>query len=140
MFLESGSLCTLAYSQNLILQCCVQLNLVHTTMDIGENSLEIPFFTGNAFIQRMKKYNRFTTINLCSQSNGRSLSTDLPLYFTFKMHLSIGIIMDLGIFSKLDATIMLPTQFGAHHHVSWGELLGDTVFDGERMHPKNEKV
>ena len=87
---QSGSSWTSAYSPNLMLQLCFQLNLVHTTMYLGENSWETPSLTGNACIQRMKKYNRFTTINLCSQSNGRLLSMALPLSFTFRIHLSIS--------------------------------------------------
>ena len=47
------------------------------------------------------------------------------------------IIMDLGIVSKLNTTMILPTKFGAQYDGSWGELFGDTIFDGERIWPKD---
>ena len=52
----------------------------------------------------------------------------------------VWIIMDLGIVSKIDTTMMLTNKFSAHHHGSWGEILGDTIFDGECIHPKDAKV
>ena len=52
----------------------------------------------------------------------------------------VWIILDLGIVSKLDTEILLPTQFGAYHYGSWEKLLGDTISDGEHIHPKDEKL
>ena len=52
----------------------------------------------------------------------------------------VWIILELGIVYKLDTTMLLPNQFGAHHNGYWVELLGDTIFDGERIQPKDAKV
>ena len=52
----------------------------------------------------------------------------------------VQLIMDLGIVYKLYTQRMLPTQFGAYHDGSWGELLGDTIFDGKHIQPKDAKV
>ena len=51
----------------------------------------------------------------------------------------VQLIIDPDIVSKLDTKMLLPTKFGAHHNEYWGELLGDTIFYGEEIHPKDAK-
>ena len=52
----------------------------------------------------------------------------------------VRLVVDLGIVSKLETIILLSIQFGAHHNGYWEKLLGDTIFDGERIQPKYSKV
>ena len=55
-----------------------------------ENYWETPFFTGNAFSQRMQKYITLITIVLCRQFNGKSLATARHIYFTVQIQRSIS--------------------------------------------------
>ena len=57
---------------------------------LGGEFLGNPFFTGNAFIQRMQKYIRLIKIVLCRQLNGKSLATARHISFFVRMQRSIS--------------------------------------------------
>ena len=52
----------------------------------------------------------------------------------------IRLVVDIGIVSKLYTTMLLTTRFGAYHNGYLGKLLGDNIFDRERIQPKDSKA
>ena len=52
----------------------------------------------------------------------------------------VGFIMDLGIIPNFNAAMFFPTQLGSYHNGSGGEFLGNSIFHGEYIQPKNVEI